>query len=123
MKKRKTFALLIYIAILVLAFSWMMGLFSAGKPSLTYSQIVTLFQNKQVESFKVVGEKIELKLHQPYEGETKFTCSLANPERFREELWDTILIQQAEGVITSYNFLPGDKIEPFDFVLPLIVAG
>ena len=123
MKNRKTLVLVIYIAILVLAFAWMMGLFSLGEPTLTYSEIVRLFQNKQVQSFTVVGETIELKLHQPFEGETKFTCALANPERFREELWDTILIQQAEGVITSYNFLPGDKLQPFDFVLPLIIAG
>ena len=123
MKNRKTIVLVIYIAILVLAFAWMMGLFTLGEPSLTYSEIVSLFQNKQVRSFQVVGEKIELQLHQPYEGETKFTTSLADPARFREELWDAILIQQAEGIITEYNFLPGDKLEPFDFVLPIIVAG
>ncbi len=123
MKKRKTLVLIIYIAVLVLAFSWMMGLFSLGGTNLTYSEIVTLFQNKQVKSFTVMGEEIELELHQPVDGKDTLVSTLANPELFREELWETIQTQYAEGVIVSYDFLPGDKLEPFDFVLPLIVAG
>ena len=123
MKNRKTIALIIYIAILVLAFSWMMGLFSLDGQDLTYSEIVTLFQNQQVKSFLVKGEEIRLELHQPVDGKTTFVSEIADPERFREELWETIQKQHAEGVIVSYDFLPGDKLEPFDFVLPLIVAG
>ena len=123
MKNRKTIALIIYIAILVLAFSWMMGLFSLGGQDLTYSEIVTLFQNQQVKSFLVKGEEIRLELHQPVDGKTTFVSEIADPERFREELWETIQKQHAEGVIVSYDFLPGDRLEPFDFVLPLIVAG
>ena len=100
-----------------------MGLFSLGGQDLTYSEIVTLFQNQQVKSFLVKGEEIKLELHQPVDGKTTFVSEIADPERFREELWETIQKQHAEGVIVSYDFLPGDKLEPFDFVLPLIVAG
>lgn len=123
MKNRKTIALIIYVAILVLAFSWMMGLFSLGGQDLTYSEIVTLFKNQQVKSFIVRGEEIKLELHQAKDGETTFVSTIADPERFREELWETIQQQHAEGILVSYDFLPGDKLEPFDFVLPLIVAG
>ena len=123
MKNRKTVAIIIYIAILVLAFSWMMGLFSFGGQELTYSQIVSLFQNQQVKSFLVKGEDIRIELYQPLDGETTLSSKIANPERFREELWETIQQQHADGILLSYDFLPGDKLEPFDFVLPLIVAG
>ncbi len=123
MKNRKTFVLIVYIAVLVLAFSWMMGLFSFDGQELTYSEIVTLFQNQQVKSFLVKGEEIRLELHQPIDGDTTLAATIANPERFREELWETIQKQHADGVIVSYDFLPGDKLEPFDFVLPLIIAG
>ena len=58
MKKRRLIPTFVYILVLVLLFSWVLGLFSPGKERLEYSQIVELFQNEQVKSFTVKGEEI-----------------------------------------------------------------
>ena len=123
MKKRKTLALVIYIAVLVLGFSWMMGLFGTGEDDLQYSQIVELFKAEQVKSFTVRGETITLKLHSEYEGKTKYTTTLANPESFRTEMFDLLQEQQEKGILLSYDFLPAEKLSPYDFILPIILAG
>jgi hypothetical protein len=47
LKNRKTIVIIVYIAILVLSFAWMMGLFSGDGQELTYSEIVSLFYAKQ----------------------------------------------------------------------------
>lgn len=47
MKNRKTIVVIVYVAILLLAFSWLMGLFSGNAQELTYSEIVSLLQAGQ----------------------------------------------------------------------------
>ena len=46
--------MIIYVAVLVLVFSWTTGLFSQKSATLSYSQVVDLFRAEQVKSF-VVG--------------------------------------------------------------------
>jgi len=58
LKNRKLITVILYIAILALAFSWMLGLFGGNKDNLPYSQIVNLFQQQQVKTFLVDGETI-----------------------------------------------------------------
>ncbi len=123
LKNRKTIVIIVYIAVLVLAFSWMMGLFSLGGQDLTYSEIVSLINAKQVKCFVVSGEEITLELHTPIDGETEFRATIANPESFRSEMQDIIRQQYEEGIITYYDYLPGEPWSAFDLVLPLILAG
>ena len=123
MKKRKSFAIIIYVAILILAFSWLMGLFGSNRQEMPYSRIVQLFQEKQVKGFIVVGEEIQLELHNAIDGETIYVSSLADPSRFRAEMWELIQQQKSEGVLQYYDFQPAASYTPYDFILPLILAG
>ena len=54
MKSRRIIPIIIYVAVLVLVFSWTSGLFSQKGATLSYSQVVELFCAEQVKSF-VVG--------------------------------------------------------------------
>jgi len=123
LKRRKSFALIIYVAILVLAFSWMMGLFSFGRDELAYSEIIKLFEQQQVKRFTVYGNEIELTLHTAVDGKDVFVSTIANPESFRAEMMDTIRAQHQAGILEFYDFIPKEGLSPFDFVLPLILAG
>ena len=51
--KNRVFTTLIYITVLVLAFSLILRFFGVGSDDLAYSEIVELFQNEQVKSFVV----------------------------------------------------------------------
>ena len=122
-KKSNLIPLLIYLAALVLLFSWMTGIFENKSTGLTYSQIQELFYKEQVKSFTVEGQKIYLQLHNPYQGETSLTCSLADSESFRQEMGELLRSQMESGVLESYDFLPSSPVTPFDFVLPLLIVG
>ena len=123
MKNRKIITTIIYVAILVLAFSWMLGLFGGRRDNVSYSQIVNLFQQQQVKSFVVEGDVIQLKLHTPYNGKDTLTVGLADPEGFRQEMRETLQTQSQSGVLESYDFIAGEKLSPWDFVFPIIIAG
>ena len=123
MKKRRIISLVFYAGVLVLIFSLMLGLFGFNGDDLTYSQIVELFRKEQVESFTVVGEDIELRLHTEYKGKTKYNATLADPEGFRQDMWQTLQSQTESGVLQSYDFQPGKKLGPYDFIIPIVLAG
>ncbi len=115
--------ILIYVAVLVLLFSWVTGAFSGSVGPLTYSQVVELFQAQQVKSFTVRNDTITLNLHEPYGGETKITTGLADPESFRLEMGQLLRQQLAAGVLESYNFVPEKSFSPYQLILPLLIVG
>ena len=123
MKKRSFISLVIYLALLVLLFSWVTGLFGGASDDLTYSQIVQLFKEEQVKSFVVEDQRIQLKLHNPYNGKTTLVCSLADAELFRQEMTELLQAQQESGVLESYDFRPADESSAYDLILPLLIVG
>ena len=123
MKKRSIFSIVLYVGILALLFSWVLGAFSNRTDDLSYSEIVELFEKKQVKSFTVEEQKILLHLHTPYGTKDKLLCDLADPESFRQEMWATIQLQTQEGVLESYDFVPAEKFSVFDLVWPMLIVG
>ena len=123
MKKRSVFSLILYLGILALVLSFVLGLFTGLGDGLTHSQVVELFTKEQVKSFVVYEQEISLTLHNPYNGEYKITTELADPELFRQEMWALIQTQQQAGILESYDFLPGDVFSPYDLILPLLIVG
>ena len=123
MKKRKLVSVLVYVAIMVLLLTWISGIFDTSGDELTYSAVVDLFRQEEVRSFTVEGEKIELKLYNPYNGSTKATSTLADPEIFRQELGELFLAQREAGVLESYDFIPERATTPYDYILPIILSG
>ena len=123
MKKRSIFGVIIYILILVVLLSWMLGLFDLNTGDVTYSEIVELFEKEQVKSFTVQRKQIRLELHEPYNGKTTLVTTMADAESFRREMWPTLQAQTQSGTLESYDFMPEKQTGPFDYVLPLILVG
>ena len=123
MKNRKPPIMIIYVVILLLVFGWMLRIFGDSSRGLTYSQVVNLFRQEQVRSFIVEEDTIYLKLHTPVDGELEFSGTVADAESFRREMWDTILEQSEKGILESYDFYAEKALSPYDFILPIILAG
>ena len=123
MKKRRILPLIIYAAVLILAFAWMLGAFGGGKSDLSYSQIVNLFKQEQVRSFVVEDNTIALLLRTEYKGKTSVRADLANPEGFRQDMWELLQEQSEKGILESYDFVPEKESSPFDYIIPIIIAG
>ena len=123
MKKRRFLSVPLYLIILVLLFSVITAIFGSRVDDLTYSQILELFHDGQGRSFTVEDDTIHLVLHEAYDGKTKLTCNLADPESFRQEMQAVFAEQTANGVRESYDFLPESEFSPYDLILPLLIVG
>ena len=120
MKNRKPQFLILYVVILLLLFSWMLGIFGDEGKGLTYSQVVNLFRQEQVRSFTVEEDTIYLQMHG---SEEMLTGTVADAESFRREMWETIVAQSEAGILESYNFVAEEGLSPYDFIVPIILAG
>ena len=123
MNNRRMIPLVVYVAALVLVFSWVSSLAVPKANAIPYSEVVELFQQEQVKSFTVKGNTITLELRTPYNGKTQIQTELAQPESFRQEMEELLKEQYASGVLTSYDFQPGKAFSAYDIVLPMILAG
>ena len=123
MKKRKWITVILYLGILALLLSFVLGVFGNKKDDLTYSEIVELFRQEQVSGFEVDGQSITLALRNPYQGKTKLNCRLADPELFRQEMWDTLQEQSEKGILEDYDFVPQESWSFYDLILPLLITG
>ena len=123
MKKNRILPLIIYLLLLLLAFSWIMGAFDTRIGSLAYSDIVALIETGKVRSFVVEDQTITLELYEALDGKTTISSYLADPEGFRTQMWDTLQTQLLNGTMEGFDFLPEDSVTPMDFVLPMLLAG
>ena len=58
-----------------------------------------------------------------YNGKDTLTTKLADPEGFHRDMWDTLQTQSQKGILESYNFVAEEGLSPYDFILPIILAG
>ena len=121
--QRRNLTPLIYLMVLVLVFSWAMVKFGQKTNAIPYSNLVELFRREQVQQFLVEGNTITLILRSPYNGKTTITSGLADPEGFRSAMQETFDKQMASGVLEVYDFVAEKSYTPYDFIIPLLVAG
>ena len=123
MKKRNLFPVLFYLAILGSMLWLLITIFSGSGNEVAYSEVLKLLQNEQVKSFVVEDGQIKMELHEPYKGKTSVKTGIADPELFRQEVWELIQSQHAAGVLESYDFVEERKPTFFDMILPLLIVG
>ena len=121
--KNNRFPFLIYIVALFLIMSWISSFFGDTTDGLAYSEVVDLFRNEQVKSFEVKDDIISMKLHRPYAGKTSLTASLGDADQFHDDYNDLFEAQKEAGVLVKYHFYPDTESSPYDFILPIVIAG
>jgi cell division protease FtsH len=122
-KQGRSFIPLVYMAILVMVFSWVLSNYSKKTNTIPYSDLLELFRQEQVSEFVVEGNTITLQLRSSYDGKTTISTGLADPDGFRAELQSLFDEQVESGILTGYDFVADKSYTPYDFIIPLLVAG
>ena len=122
-KQGRSIAPFIYLLVLLAVFSWALNAFGQKTNTIPYSQLVELFQNEQVSQFLVEGNSITLVLRTPINGKNTISSGLADPEGFRSQMQSLFDQQTKSRVLTAYDFVADKTYTPYDFILPLLVAG
>ena len=90
--------------------------------TVTYSQVVEAFENKQVTEFVIKDSSLEAKLK---DGKT-MTYELPSVELFFNDLGDTIRQEKKDGVIKSYNWTKTEVpwwASAIPYVIMLVIFG
>ena len=123
MKKRSIFSVILYVAIFALLLHWILSFLGVGSNAIAYSEMINLFRNEQVRTFRVEGDTIHLELHKAHEGKTEVSASMADAESFRREMGELIDQQHKDGILKSFDYHADPKIGPVDFILPALLVG
>ena len=123
MKNRRTVALIMYLVVLVLLFSWISGMFSRNSNPVPYSKVIELFQDGKVKKFVVQNNNLTMELTEPYKEKTTLSTKIADSEGFRKEMQPLLDRQIQDGTLEFYDFMPAKEFSPYDLVMPLILAG
>ena len=123
MKKRSKLGVIIYIALIGLFLAWIFGVFDPKMDDLSYSDIKSLIYSEKVEKFDIEGSTIHLKLKASEDGKTSLTASIADPEGFLSQMQTELDRQVSAGTLKSYNYVAAKGLSPYDFILPIILAG
>ena len=123
MKKIRFVPLIVYLLLLSLAFSFILDIFRSPGNTVPYSGIVSMIESGNVKSFVVEDQTITLELREPLNDKTTVVSYLADPDGFRTQMWNTLQAQLADGTLEGFDFVPEEKFEPMDLVLPLMLSG
>ena len=113
MKKIFNLTPILYIAVLVLIFSLVWGFFADSSDTITYSQVIEQFEEKNVRSFVVEDHTITLVLYNAVGGEKQLKAHLDDPAAFRAEMAETLKTQREEDILEDYDFIPEEKTSFF----------
>jgi cell division protease FtsH len=116
-----------YIVILAILIA-VVYLLVAGDTSsvdVNYSEMRSLFENKQVSSFVLEDSTVKMKLNTEYKGATEARHKLYSLTIFYEDLSETINAQYADGTLTEYNYKTGIQASWWVSIIPylLLMAG
>ena len=123
MKNRRIVPTLIYLVLLIAVFSWLSGVFTQSQDQIPYSTVLKLFRNEQVKSFVVDDHVMTMELRSAYNGQTSLTATIADVDRFVQEMEPLLQAQTDSGVLEYYHFRPEKEPSAYDLVLPLVLAG
>ena len=112
----------LYILVFALLLAALYFVFQPKTPEVPYSELITMFESEQVETFVSKDNTITVKLRTPYNGSETVECKLEDTDYFREDLGDLILEQKAAGILDEYGFLPDSKPPIILDILPYVLV-
>ena len=123
MKNIKLINVLVYVLIIAMAFGIIWMIFGNSTDKVPYSQVLTLFEEEQVKSFRVENGILSMELHKPYKNKDSLDVQIADVEVFRQDVKELLQAQTASGVLESYDFVAEKGFNPFSLVLPALLVG
>ena len=122
MKKRSILTTIIYVVLLALLFSWMIGVFDQKRETVSYSEAVELVKSGAVESFTISDQELSLNLK---EGEAKkkaLRATITDGDKFLADVEPELSLLRSQEAIT-YKIQKESGFSAYSLILPLVIAG
>ena len=122
MKKRSILTTIIYVVLLALLFSWIIGVFDQKRETVSYSEAVELVKSGAVESFTISDQELSLNLK---EGEAKkkaLRATITDGDKFLADVEPELSLLRSQEAIT-YKIQKESGFSAYSLILPLVIAG
>ena len=86
-----------------------------------YSEVIRLFEQKQVDYFVIEDNLLYMELKTPYDGNDAVTHELLSFSAFYSDLGETINAQRADGTLRDYNYKLGWQAPWWISMLPYLI--
>jgi len=123
LKKSRVFPVIAYVLVLTLVFMGILTIFTAGTGEMEYHEVLAQIHQKNVKTIELNGKRLVMELHTPVKEKEKVRHDLADPDGFWLKYEDTFQSQQTEGVLESYDRKGERESSPYDYIIPIIIAG
>ncbi|MBR5381832.1 MAG: AAA family ATPase, partial [Oscillospiraceae bacterium] len=80
-----------------------------------------LFEQEQVQYFRLEGSTVYMTLRSPYKGDTEVTHDLLSVSLFYSDLGDLITEQRQAGIIDDYNYKEGWQMPWWASFVPYLI--
>ena len=116
--------MLLYVLVLFLLLFLVFGPLGGSQgSSLTYAQVLDLFQDQDVRRFSLTADgELTMELYS-LGSEEVVTAEIGDVEQFHADLDETIARQYEDGVLTDYDYPPADDSFHWVTVLPYLLLG
>ena len=112
-----------YALIIVVMLALIFTMTNANKAEVpTYSEVIELFENQQVESFEMSGDELYLYLREPWEGSTELVKVISDLDKFDRDLGELIREQKAAGILEEYDYDEGFQAPWWLSMLPYLIV-
>ncbi len=122
MKKRSILSVVVYLVLLALLFSWILGVFAEKRKTVSYSDAVELVKEGSVESFTVSGQELSLDLKPGTHKQTALRATITDAQSFLADVEPELSELRNKDEI-SYKMEKKSGFSPYSLILPLIIAG
>ncbi|MFI3313249.1 MAG: AAA family ATPase, partial [Eubacteriales bacterium] len=121
---KKGSSLLFYAIIFaILLGSLLMMLQPAEAETVTYSQVLSMFQNQEVSSFSTKDGVLTLRLHSMEDTDEAITHEMGSFAVFYEDLGELVATQYAAGVLEEFDYEPASVTPWYITFLPYLIMG
>ena len=105
--KKRDIGFYVLIFIILVATVYMLSSQNAPETDIEYSEVCRLFEQEQVEYFKVEGTTLYMTLREEYDGDDEVTHNLLSVNLFYNDLGELINQQRQDGILSDYNYKEG----------------
>jgi len=125
LKKQLHPATAVYLVLVLLVLALSLSLLFQPKQAaeVSYSEVVTLFQQRQVKDFTIKDGTLTMDLRAPYNGASRITHELASVDIFYQDLGTLIRQQFADGALEKYDYQPDTKTPWILTALPYLLIA
>ena len=115
-------SLIFLLLVLVVGFAYLWNVNDQPEP-LVYSQVVQLFEQEKVESFRIEDTTLTMHLREKVNGSDTAVVELYDFDLFYDDLNDLVQDQYARGVLTSYQYYADHSTPWLELLLPYLIVA